>query len=542
MKLVLATILNIFALSKKKETLLYYLMMYHLIACCATFYIGGIDYLRYNSFLEKSEQLKILIIKSLLFTPHKASKKKIQTDLDLSSQTLQTYVEDLLHEINTETDFNISITETTETLTLEESSSINLNKIIYFYLKKAPKYQIILLLFYKNHVTIPDLEYSLSISRSTIYRKLIELNSDLTEFNLAIKNCSLIGSELQIRYFYFLFLTQLTPFDELILSMKNDNISKVIDELESKLDTPFNIESKTKLYTWMHIVHIRYHTNNGFNYFDDHTLIQFFEKSLFYKKIELILKPFEEGLKFIRNDTDRIYMFSMSLCFDFLPAYFSEYLKWDHSENDFSFYQLNLIISDYLNKNFDINSLTIFQFNLIRYLIIQSLFQYIFFSGYIFSYDENHFDNIATVQPDKAFIKVDKFINRLSIFIKNDIDYFTTENSSQFKNLYYHILAIFRYIEFTTEKPIKIGLRSHSEYLIQLLMQVIWTKYLTDDIPITISLHSSNQNYDLVISDYKNKHDNTQNLYIFSDLNTNFDIKKIKEKIRQIYVKKHQPI
>lgn len=493
----------------------------------------------YNNFLEKPECQKIKIIKWLIFNPENCSKKIIQQDLDLSPQTLQLYMNDIRDEIASKLHFNFSIIETDESITLEKSDLVNLNHIIYYYLKKSYKYRIMVLLLEKGKVTHSQFEKELSVSRSTVYRKIVEMNTDLSAFQLEIQNGRIVGSELQIRYFYFLFFTSLTPFETLVASMTNSTILTVISSLESELGSPFSIEGKAKLYIWMQVVFKRYHTNAAFNYARDSEIISFFQQAFFYRRFERILKKIEQEQNFVRNDSDRTYMFAASLSFSFFPMFFNDYLQWgsmSEGSSQLSFKSLDSMIKAFLIKNYNLQILTVAEYNLIRFLVIQAVLQYAFFEGYLFSYDENQFQRSIREQPNHSFSeKAGNFISHLKELIQHSDNLRQTDEDPQLRNLHYHISAIFRYIELQTERKLRVGFRSHAEFLVQLLMKAMWERYLNNDIPVHLELFSEGESYDLIISDYRTMKDEENEVYLISDLNTNYDINQIKAKLRTLY-------
>lgn len=489
----------------------------------------------YTNFIDKKEQTKLEIIKLLLFQSKRVTKKEIAETLNIVFQTMETYISEIKYELTAYLDTRIELTETEDIISLNKPDDINLAQIIYCYLQNSYKYKIILFLFNKGQFTYGQLEEELSASRSTIYPKLVELNQSLSEFDLQIFKGRLIGSEFQIRYFYFLFRTQLLPFERLVQSMTDQDILEVISDLNNKMHADFSIESQTKIYTWMDVTAHRYLTESSFDYKNLIEIEELIPKSHFFRKLHAIFKQIQEVRQFSRDEIDGIYLYTVSICFSFSPQYFTEYLQWDVDAvlDNFSVPEVNDFITNFLDSHLGLGTLTFAQYNEICFLFLQAIFQYYFFKGFIFSYDESHYkqsisanETMNSTNYTEQFIK--EFLQLCHIKIYN------AENPLD-RNFQYRICSLFKIIDIWTEKKILIGFRSHEEYSTQLLLKEFWKKALSPDFPVQVELYQPRKHYDLIISDYSFiQNEDLQNTYILSDLNSEYDLSRLRSKIKEL--------
>lgn len=489
----------------------------------------------YRDFIDKSEQIKLEILKQLLFSPNHCTKKELQKKLDLTSQTLTLYLDELVYEIEKKMNFKAYIIDEQSNIKFIKDDHITLLDFMNYYLRNSYKYKIMNFIFENGSFTYLALEQYLIVSRSTVYRKLTELNQSLAEFELEIYNGELKGPELQIRYFFYQMFTQLHSFEIISSFMTNKTILNVINGLETSLFSNFTQTSKSKMYMWMHVVFKRYTITKKFEFKDKYDLTRVMQNAKFYQKIKILLKDIEKLQNFKRHETDRVYMYVASYCFSFFPDFFQDYLQWDRQylQACIPLNETYSLIQDFMMEKFSINDLSKNEYDKIQFLLMQSILQCMLFSGYIFSYDEDQFNTSIKSQPNDLFVKkASEFIEKL--FMIWNISQFES-NDSLHRNLRYHISGIFRYIEFIGEKPIKIGLRIHGELLIQLLSEQAWARYLNGEIKTEVKIYDKSENYDLVISDYRTSEDvSLKNTYLLSGLNSEYDIEKIVDLIKKI--------
>ncbi|MEB7792129.1 helix-turn-helix domain-containing protein [Enterococcus faecalis] len=490
----------------------------------------------YTHFLEKKNQLKIRLLKEIIFSSTSCSKQYLQNCLNISTQTLCVYLDELPDDFEKIGVTSFKIIETEESFSIEKPSTINLKQLLYLFLKESYKYQILVLFLNKGKVSYTEIEESLNMSRSTIYRKLVELNTCLKEFDIQINDGRLEGSELQIRYFYFQLIVELIPFENLISYMNNDYFLNILNDFEKKMNTNFSIVGKTKMYIWMDITLRRYNSECEFDFSFVKNLCISVMNSELYQSIEKILFDIEKKYKFKRTDEDRICMFIISLCCGFFPEFYSDYLKWNQNAviKNIAIQDISNFIQDFLENHFPTSGLKVSEYRMICFLLFQSIIQLICFKGHIFSYDEEHFNFLMEYQPvqslkdnSKCFVK--------QFFANWESDTFDIDSPIH-RNFYYRVSVIFRYISTLTDTPVKIGLRCSADISIQLLLEQIIDKYLTENIAIDVQIYEETKTYDLILSDYILPEDSgLKNIYILSELNTHYDNLKIKEKVKDIY-------
>lgn len=96
-----------------------------------------------------------------------------------------------------------------DTLYLNKAPTFSMKAMIMLFLNKSIKFHMVQQLFHKNKINGGYFQQNYAISSATYYRKIVELNDLLNEFNLRIKRGKLIGEEKQIRFFFLIFLVYL---------------------------------------------------------------------------------------------------------------------------------------------------------------------------------------------------------------------------------------------------------------------------------------------------------------------------------------------
>ena len=115
------------------------------------------------------------------------------------------------------------------------------------YVKRSLKYQLINYIFKYQEFTVVKIISDLSISESTLFRKIKELNSLLKEFG------HIYGEELQIRYFYFQVYWFLTTYEEFQEAMETNQNQNLINGFEKELEIKISDFSRMRVSLWFSI-------------------------------------------------------------------------------------------------------------------------------------------------------------------------------------------------------------------------------------------------------------------------------------------------
>lgn len=152
---------------------------------------------------------------------------------------------------------DIKLTVEKDEVSLETYGSITTLELIHEFLHFAINYQILMNVMENGTFEIPALANELSISVATLSRRIKHINELLEEFDLSIKNGRLIGTEAQIRYFYYLLAWYGMPYHKTTVTYADKSVDDLINVLERNLKVVFNEEGRWKVHIWMHITKTR---------------------------------------------------------------------------------------------------------------------------------------------------------------------------------------------------------------------------------------------------------------------------------------------
>lgn len=123
---------------------------------------------------------------------------------------------------------NLVIVNIDGEVSLQHSGDVSFSDVYYHYLHKSVKYQVLIYLLNHRQFKIQKLADALSVSTSTLIRRIREINQSLAEFNIRIKNTQLFGCEAQIRYFYFQLLWLGRPIQVNRFEYADDRVDKLM--------------------------------------------------------------------------------------------------------------------------------------------------------------------------------------------------------------------------------------------------------------------------------------------------------------------------
>lgn len=210
--------------------------------------------------LNKNAVLEINIVKTILASKSKVSKHDLLKTLNISNFTLTgalNHIQSVFDKIKINVQLQFEEINSVTYIQLVKDTSADIIEFYYAYLSDSLEYQILRYLFQKQSFNRIQLIQSLSISEGSLYRYLNHLNKLLSEFNLTIKNGRIVGEELQISYFYFEFIWNSVPTNEIQSLVANNRIQNTVTALESSLDTTFNKNTKYRVALWLLILQKR---------------------------------------------------------------------------------------------------------------------------------------------------------------------------------------------------------------------------------------------------------------------------------------------
>lgn len=489
----------------------------------------------YRDLLDKPMQLQVEILRDIYAHTQGLSKRTLLSKYQLSQPTLKAYLSEIQGFCTKYYPDQLSLVEANGRLKLNKAPSLGLPNIIYTYLGIADAFKILEFLQRKGKFTYLELENTLAISSASIYRKIADLNSVLSEFNLSIQNGQIQGDEWQIRYFYYQLNMQLVPFEHLIGKMHNQQITRLLERFEAGMHISLSLAARTKFYTWLSISFARKQTDPDNQPPSDTALLQALAASPFYRQFHQVWTNIASEASIQQNDQDIAALYLASFCFGFLPEYSSQYLQWDDApvNEQFPIVQTLRLISDFLLAHYQLAAVQLTDFQKVRYLLIQSILQYVMFQGFVYPYSDEQLESEIQQQASTDFVVVSTFFIAQIAPLWQGVS-FSTDNP-QYRNLTYRIQAAFRYTDFLTDRPLKVGLRFFTDLLIQELFLTLWTRKLNSDFSVQLEFFQQNTHYDLIITDYLLPTDDKDRCFLISEFDNENDIIEIKRILSGIY-------
>lgn len=262
--------------------------------------------------LDKPEQRKIKILQNLLAKTDYISLTQLGQKTNTDRNTTKEDVEDLQRLLRGLQDhLQVEVEENpTYRVRLHHDYTISMRELYYFFLKDAVNYRILMCLFQHGTYDINRFADELLLSKATFFRRVTKLNELLAEFEIKIKNAQLVGTEAQIRIFYYQLFWQGVPLQNNQLILQDTSLTPLINHLEKKLDLRLSREARLKAQLWIFITKMRLKNTWG--------------KTLTYWEPPLPFKPMNDKLKEFRH---------------ILFRYFSRYaLSWNEEENALFYY------------------------------------------------------------------------------------------------------------------------------------------------------------------------------------------------------------
>lgn len=205
-----------------------------------------------EAFLEKPEVREVNIIQKLILDGGQVNYMDMIDFLDITKASLDKDLERISLRFQS-TEVKAAIEFNGYTINLQMDAHYSFMQINQVYLNDSIKTKIINYLYQYQEFSIVQLSQKLSISESTLFRKIKELNKYLNEFQIKIQNGRLQGEELQIRYFYYQFYWSIMDKPAFKLRENNEQLRTMVQGIENFLDASFDAESKQKIVTWFKI-------------------------------------------------------------------------------------------------------------------------------------------------------------------------------------------------------------------------------------------------------------------------------------------------
>ncbi|WP_245592950.1 helix-turn-helix domain-containing protein [Carnobacterium funditum] len=192
------------------------------------------------------------ILKKLILEGGRITYEELRKDLTITKSSLENYLEEMNDYLEAYQE-DCRVDSDGAWLTLFMSNHFSIVTVYKDYLKRSLKYQLIDYIFKHQEFTVVKIISDLSISESSLFRKIKELNGVLKEFNIKIKNGHIHGEELQIRYFYFQVYWFVMNYEELQETVLTNQNQTLINGFEKELDIKISGFSRRRVSLWFTI-------------------------------------------------------------------------------------------------------------------------------------------------------------------------------------------------------------------------------------------------------------------------------------------------
>ncbi|MGB6178530.1 helix-turn-helix domain-containing protein [Carnobacterium sp.] len=488
--------------------------------------------MKIEDFLEKKEAIQLTILKKIIKEGGKISYENLRKDSKVSKASLENYLEEINdHLQDYHVDCRVELDGSWVELFL--SNHFSIETVYAGYVKQSLKYQLIDYIFNHQEFTVVKIISDLSISESSLFRKIKELNVLLKEFSIQIKNGQLQGEELQIRYFYFQVYWFLTPYEEFqqaILTSQNQNL---INGFEKELDIKFSSFSRMRVSLWFAISKKRTAVTKKIHktilqkmkpYKNDHLYKQVRQLILLYSSRYSIEVEEEESMIHF------IFLTSQSIL----------------SEKDFINYDLvrsrrtpTALVDTLLRETILLYYLptkpTIALERKITFYLSQINGTLYFFEGALEMNDSSDFTAKESEVWGKNLEKLSRQLLSTALETVGKIN--SPIDSLQRLTLLEYSTAL-SIVDFNISKELLIGIDlnlmdMHAEFLTQTLLL-----NLKNIIGITVEEYRENHTYDLVITTNfsSNYYIRATEIYIISEFYSQFDMIQIKSRINKLKI------
>ena len=485
--------------------------------------------MNYESLLDKKEATQLKLLKELILSSGEGNISLLAKKLKVSKSSLESYIEDL-HEVLETYQGKIVLVEEGSNLQLNMANTFSLVQMETDFYLNSTKYQILSYLFQHREFSTVFLSQELSISESTLFRKIKELNTALKEFNISIWQGKLVGEEAQIRYFYFQFYWYLTESKKETLNSSEQMYLKMI---EKALDLELSFKSKKKVSLWLNITKKRVAISNQ----DYHQLA---EKCRPYEKDELYLKVRELTLRMIGNYAIEIEEEEAMLQFVFLIS------MGILSESDFDEYSLvrSRFTPTALLDTVILETLLMYYRPLVMprtlekhlyFLLSQIHPRLYFFKGDIEVHNEEH---IWSIEANLSGHSIRVITSHLLDIAQKQLGLAEDTNNSLLYITEIKYLSVVVILDNVMNRDVTVGISLEMDGLFKEAVTNMFMIQLNSINGVICEPYQTKKTYDLIITNNQEAKWQTD-YYVISEVGTEYDLKKIKETIRKTYTQKN---
>ncbi len=481
--------------------------------------------------LDKQDRITVLLLEQLYWADGALSKQVLSQRLSISLSSLNRYVEQLVIDLQPAIISNVvELQLTPNQIQLNLAGQITLNELCFDHVfRNAIDYQILLLMYRKGKVNLQDFIFTLAISEASLYRHIQHINRVLREFKIAIRHGQLVGSELQIRYFYYQLFTQVLPL-EIQTNIVHD---QYIARLESYFAYQFNTVAAQQIKLWITISRQRQLTSVKFDQQLPPAIAELSRNNVLFERINLYYCQLFERTNAATVDFETKALFAMLLGMSVFNSHATVVRQFAdiYQKNYTELSRLLLAFNQTICQELAIKPEQC-PFSLTK-LLFDTLAQ-----PYLFTGELATFNSAATIYYQQFYFTaelqglVTDVIDKLKQSDYSQLGLIVTTNQAYFQDC---LLLIINEFQTQQRREITIGLATDftdvfERLLIGKLQQRLHNQWL-----INITMYQPGHDYDLVITNHKLATVAAdQQIYQLTHLGTKRDLHNIEEIISYI--------
>ncbi|MBO0447808.1 hypothetical protein IGJ55_003286 [Enterococcus sp. AZ170] len=480
--------------------------------------------------LEKVEVYQIDLLIYLSNVGGTATKKELLAHLNIGDYFLSKLIEGLAT-LAKKSNGCFSIEVNKQTITFQTKPDYSLHTLYNEMIIHAPMYRILEELLLYGTIDTSRLCEKIGISYSTYFRKLNELNNLLAEFDLSIQNGYLLGSELQIRFFFTSLYLVTDPKHQLKVPNIDPRIYETVNSIQQILGTPISFLARKKLIIYLSLLKRRnaqkiiqdYNKQDFF--FSNKTAInsqkRFIEalrKTHLFKRIDQVLGLFLVYYSFKMLPSETILLLLFMLGEEIIPANAHCLKELDLIERYSNFFirTLNQKFLKFMKEIYPDTCLNHTHSSILHYYLTSTGYHHLIFKGHIDYYWEL---NDTKWAQSRHSMTVYRFIDYLKetypvIFVDETRD-------TVLITKYAHAISFY---EECIKPKISVGIFLEGDLLYKKKITDWWIQYIELTALAQAEPLVDNKFYDLIISNVDCSYLRKQGKYFF--ILTNYNEKK----------------
>lgn len=449
------------------------------------------------------------------------SKKKLMELLQISGNSLRMYLKNI--EVTLEKAIasgHVHFEVNANNVEFEVDGTTNLSNISTDFLRESYKYKIIMYLYANETLNLIELENELHISGSSITRRIKELNETLAGFDLKIKNRRLVGTKIQLNYFYYLFFIRVVPFtDREELLSRNETINDYVNVLDEQYDLGWKDDEKLRVFLWLKI----YIRINSYKEQHVQTLTpisrELIKNNPAYSKVKISLFRFLKKYSLSFSEEDAVGFYYFLIGFDLIKNDSELYVQMKDGDIDKKT-PINVAISLFWS---DIEKYTYFkQDSKISYNLFNSYSKLAIFKGESFIYNRTimEFNRKSLEREDFSQI-IQKLLTAYQSVTQFD-GLNSPDDLYYLQNQYLYILNI---LNFEFDDVLKIGLLINRDPIMEKLTVIIMERVLSSVLNAQVEIYQEGKEYDLIVTNRMGVSQDqfSSPLYVMSEIGVSSD-------------------